>query len=111
LKIGSPETRVNSGLAGSPFGEARFTRGSGEVLRRALWRGYGRSMTELLFVATLQKAPPILCGGGDSASDASFTRGRLAVRSPPEVGARAFLTDKALPVSCVAPPLARPTLS
>jgi hypothetical protein len=39
-----------------------------------LWRGYDYSVTELRFVATLQKAPPILCGGGDSAGDASFPR-------------------------------------
>ena len=53
LRAGRLETRVNSGLAGSPFGEARFTRGSGQVFRRMLWRGYDRSVTELRFVATL----------------------------------------------------------
>ena len=51
--MGMLETRVNSGLAGSPFGEAHFTRGSGQVLRRMLWRGYGYSVTELWFVVTL----------------------------------------------------------
>ena len=76
LRVGRLETHVNSGLAGSPFGEAHFTRDSGQVLRRVLWRGYGcgYSVTELLFVATLQKAPPILCAGGDSAGGASFPR-------------------------------------
>ena len=31
LRVGCPETRVNTGLAGSPSGDARFTRGSGQV--------------------------------------------------------------------------------
>ena len=37
LRAGRPGTRVNSGLAGRCSGDARFTRGSGQVWRRILW--------------------------------------------------------------------------
>ena len=78
-----PQPRVNRAFAGRQAGNAHFTRGSGQVLRR----GYGYSVIELRFVATLQNAPPILCGGGDSAGDASFLRaagGQVAAGSKSE---------------------------
>ena len=36
FRAGGPETRVNSGLAGSPSGEARFTRGLELVLSHTM---------------------------------------------------------------------------
>ena len=39
LRIGRPETRVNTGLAGSPSGNAHFTRAAGQALLRVFGHG------------------------------------------------------------------------
>ena len=66
LRAGRPETRVNTGLAGSPSGNAHFTRGSGQVLWRILWRVSLRQLT------VIQLAMLLSCAAG------SATQGTVA---------------------------------
>ena len=52
LRIGRPETRVNTGLSGRLPGDAHFTRGSGQVLWRILW-GVGLRQLAVIQLAML----------------------------------------------------------
>ena len=63
---GRPETPVNSGLAARPSGNARFTRSSGQALRRVS----GCGVTESRFVAMATR------------DSARFSRRRCGLRPP-----------------------------
>ena len=60
LRIGRPETRVNTGLAGSFSEDARFTRAAGQVVLRVFGRGGCASDGDASPGAARQYAPAIL---------------------------------------------------
>ena len=67
LRVGCPETRVNSGLADKSAGNARKQWACGQPLRKcpfyagfraALWRGYGRCCRRSVVGAVVGLRPP-----------------------------------------------------